>query len=432
MGSESKYCEKSGPLAFDLQSELDWVRRLGEDYKPYFLENAGFYAKELYGRLQISPVFEHVVTENITGSPELYIFNSNKSAHESYQEPITDCRLPLWVRDRAVREDLVITELEKQLKIASPNDVFIELSPTVFEVPSEERQKYLFGDHSFLRIHQLVVEDGQTKLLSRALRNYLDEKTQAKLFTILTGGVVSEKELLGTVGKLKPELSSINIERQEDLTLFQSITDMLYAQTPPEKRITPKDDECFATDQQINLYLNKTAPLLENIFRKLTKLALRNYDDPRLKSDITQELQRWEIFIDGLVKGKLHIDEIDHVVSQLLVSSTTGKSALINSFSDISTKERLADLQYILSQQYIPLASSCGAGSGFSSQGFAFINESFAPPRIGGKMTYDQLSSATDKLQCVTCPFCKELVDAVVGGGKITCPKCNASAQYSS
>jgi hypothetical protein len=36
-------------------------------------------------------------------------------------------------------------------------------------------------------------------------------------------------------------------------------------------------------------------------------------------------------------------------------------------------------------------------------------------------------SSASSKMDCVTCPFCSETVDAIVEGSKIECPKCHAS-----
>jgi hypothetical protein len=38
-------------------------------------------------------------------------------------------------------------------------------------------------------------------------------------------------------------------------------------------------------------------------------------------------------------------------------------------------------------------------------------------------------SLGEEKMDCVTCPFCKKTVDAILKGGKIICPECNASAE---
>ena len=37
----------------------------------------------------------------------------------------------------------------------------------------------------------------------------------------------------------------------------------------------------------------------------------------------------------------------------------------------------------------------------------------------------------TDSLNCVTCPFCNQLVDATIENGRIVCPQCKESAPYS-
>ncbi len=57
------------------------------------------------------------------------------------------------------------------------------------------------------------------------------------------------------------------------------------------------------------------------------------------------------------------------------------------------------------------------------------------PQGLGQRSIFGKASGITSQgeqsvLKCVQCPFCKNTVDAVISGGKITCPSCNASSPY--
>ena len=38
------------------------------------------------------------------------------------------------------------------------------------------------------------------------------------------------------------------------------------------------------------------------------------------------------------------------------------------------------------------------------------------------------VEGSTEKMKCVTCPFCNKTVDAIVTSTKIICPECGAKA----
>jgi hypothetical protein len=42
-------------------------------------------------------------------------------------------------------------------------------------------------------------------------------------------------------------------------------------------------------------------------------------------------------------------------------------------------------------------------------------------------VTDDMLTRTPDLMLCVTCPFCKEVVNAILTGTSISCPKCKVT-----
>lgn len=86
---------------------------------------------------------------------------------------------------------------------------------------------------------------------------------------------------------------------------------------------------------------------------------------------------------------------------------------------------READVQEML------LGSSCGGGGfeGIISGRFGVVNsylDSIANRALG--IQKKESNSSSEKMLCVTCPFCRQMVDADVTVDKISCPKCHKSA----
>lgn len=69
-----------------------------------------------------------------------------------------------------------------------------------------------------------------------------------------------------------------------------------------------------------------------------------------------------------------------------------------------------------------PMAGSCGSTGGVKSNGIASMSGS---NRLSSYLLNSSESSSD--MKCVTCPFCKEMVDAVVTATTITCPECKES-----
>lgn len=44
-------------------------------------------------------------------------------------------------------------------------------------------------------------------------------------------------------------------------------------------------------------------------------------------------------------------------------------------------------------------------------------------------ITDDMLAAEPDLMRCVTCPFCRQIVDAVLAPGTISCPECKLTVE---
>ena len=62
----------------------------------------------------------------------------------------------------------------------------------------------------------------------------------------------------------------------------------------------------------------------------------------------------------------------------------------------------------------------CGSSGGFNV-------DANSPFSVKDK---DNKNAGDKKILCCTCPFCKEQVEAEIGGGRITCPNCKKSASW--
>lgn len=378
--------EGKKPFAFDLAREYDLIQRHGDSYYDFFIAQSHYYAKESYGKVP-NVEYEHLIERDNEGNVKLRFKDPLATfAEESYAAPVFDSGLPVWYRKRAAADVRWTRAIQERLRDSLPGDTFIDLSPTEFEVSIEDRKKWGFGWHSFVRVHRLVVEDGQEKLVSRAVRNYLDFPEQQRLSEILSGGRLG----LGDVGKLKEAMGIGHINK--------FIQD-LWGQTSPERKINPPADQLVKSEQEINSDLRKLDFWLNRVF-----ILMKNGEGEDL---ILREFRGWENAVRALVNGK------DKNVLYLYSKSTQG-------------------MDFYMRQDYNPGANGCGFGSGFGEITIFGVKLGSNTGRVSTLMSYSNMTlNEGGKTLCCTCPYCGKQVEARISGGKISCPECSAQANWS-
>ena len=380
--------QKSAPFAFDLGREYQLTQEYGDNYKKYFVENAHYYAKESYGRVPVSE-YEHGIIERPDGNIELVLGPDNVSARESYMVPATDRAKPDWYTRRSAADVKWVEQMQKALKDATVGDTFIDLSPTEFNVSVEERKKWGYGHHSFIRLHRMVVESGKKKLISRAVRNYLDVPEQEVVYEQLTGEKVDISEMLGRVEKVNPGISQGYIK---------ALSDKLYKNTPTERKIVPPDEytKNVKNEQEMDSSLFKIDPWLEVVFE-----MMKNGEDP---SNILKKFRGWENAVRDYVKGESNFTEFDGMTAELIKAAMFRKDSIVTSYMD---------------RTYETSASGCGFGSGFSEL-----------ERNNEGMTHESMTKTTEgncpEIKCRKCTWKANEKEAdQISHGKLTkCPRC--------
>lgn len=72
-------------------------------------------------------------------------------------------------------------------------------------------------------------------------------------------------------------------------------------------------------------------------------------------------------------------------------------------------------------------ATLADAGDRARENGETYRND--CPEGVGASQSVSELGMGNGEMKCVTCPFCGRTVDAIVGGGMISCPKCRTSVE---
>lgn len=384
------------PFALNLRTEYNWIRRFGESYKPFFFAEAHYYAKEAIGKVP-RVIYEHDIIGDEFSAAVLYIKSLRKTARESYFEPVTDTALPQWFRNRARKDYDVVVELERRLETAKVGDVFIDCSPTEFDIPIEERNKFQYDWHSFVRLYQLKEEGGQKKLIARAIRHYLPREEQAILYAQLTGKRLPGKQLLGNVGKLVAQIPIQDIENDQDIASVQKLISRLDALTPPERRL-PSQPNNSASNEEMNRYLKTTNSLLEAVFHRLLSDVRPGETRKEFEAEVVELIHAWEQAIKARVDGNTSSEE------DYFLESTTHHEILSNFHSD---QPEYATLQHYRLKEYRPAGGDCGSGSGFGSSPEEALSLQ-VPTRISGKMDHGNLTSrfGENRYPDYHCPSC--------------------------
>lgn len=371
--------EKRVPFAFDLEIEYQHIREYGEGYRPFFLEQAHYFAKESYGKVPLVE-YEHRVKDGVL----VYEVSGKKiKARDSYRRQSVDTSLPDWYRARAFGDLRWVDNLERHLSQAGDGDLFFDLSPTSFQISLEERQRWGFGTHSFVRLHQVVGEGRLKKLVSRAPRNYLDLPEQARLFEAISGRHIEGQYLLGEVAK---------IDRGTEIGHVQKLVDDLYRQTPAERKIIPpQNDQIIADSQEMDAHLVRLDWWLNNIFDLMAGEASKNV--------IEKQFHGWENAVKDLVRRGTK-------------SKQLGQTQQYYPDEDWFLQAQIVD--YYTQQPYFLESNSCGRGSGFSRSEISRTE--------AGPMDYLGLTNKKDEWKKGDCRRC-EKKETMVGPCSI-CKDC--------
>ncbi len=382
--------EKSAPFAFDLGREYQLTQKFGNKYRSHFIENAHYYAKESYGRVPISE-YEHKIMENEDGSVYLALGPDNQSARDCYLVPAQDRSKPEWYRRRSMGDVRWVDAMQEAVGGAKEGDTFVDLSPTEFGVTVEERKAWGYGYHSFARIHKIVVENGQKKLISRAVRNYLDAPEQEMLFEKLAGERVAVDALLGVVAKVDSGTSQ---------SYIRSLSDELYENTPEERKIHPPKEylQNVKNEQEMDRELQKVDAWLAVVFEMMQK-----GESP---AKIVSHFRGWENAVRDYVEDKSTLSEFENItVDEMRVAIATG-SAIVTHF---------------VNREYAPGANGCGLGSGFGAE------------RNDGIMTYESMTNTEGNCPEIKCgnkekrcnwKASESEADEITAGRLTKCPKC--------
>lgn len=382
------------PFAFDLSSERRRILRDGLGVWSYFYDELSSYLSEAYGKVGVR-TYEHLILSDARGRERLW-FNSGRLelAKDSYAVVYEDQTLPLWYRSRGQRDLLWLERLEERLQSAAIGDRFVDLSPAPFEIPLQEREKSGFGEHSFLRVHEVILENGQKKLMSKAMRHHLALEEQQALFGVLTTRTVDQGELLGEVDRLDNSIGIGTIER---------IISKLYENTPNERKIVVTDgDKIAASEITMESILQRRS--IQNWIKGVFEM-MRN---PQIKEeDILTQFKGLEMAVKELLNGSnLNLEVFECAPAQLFLDYSFRETAAVRKITDVPYKPGLLNCP--------------GAGAGFSGMG-----------TISLPMTYEvmtamgNLSPAERKYFCISCGACGKKIMCVVEPGE-KCPKCNA------
>lgn len=402
--SETTTHSERKPYAFDLSHEYAKFQEFGEAYRPFFITEAGYYAKEAWGKVP-KVMYKHSIIETPDGK-RLWIDAMNCSARESYFAPAADESLPLWFRERAQKDGETIVSLEEWLQTARPGDICFDQSPTEFNVSIKEREKWGYGWHSFTRLHQLVEVDGRWELHSRAKRHYLNEQQQYMQRGMLaTEPVGRDVSLMGTVIPADPTVVSdiTNTSR------FDMLTDECYQSGPQEERIVPPPQELkMIENDKMDEYLALIAFQLEEVADLMITGDQEPTDD--LIAAIQTRFQGWEMFLKTI---------IDEDSSQSEESTRGADLAALRRFAAQQSLGIIDDAteQYVRSQQLFyqnksydreGATSGCGGGSGWGNKNNLADASPLASsnPLASGRMDYKTLTEESERHEDYECPKC--------------------------
>jgi hypothetical protein len=372
------------PLAFDLSDELKRIQQLldhgknPEEYWQFFNAQAKYYALESYAKLgAVTYTHDLVIDQNFLKQKKLklWIGPMGKGAYESYldgAEKVTDDPRMRWYKDRCFKEAYAIIDWEEKINKKGSDAIFVDISPAPFEVSPEELDGTMFGNHSFIRVHQVVLDkNGRPQLFSRAHRTELSPEGLEVVNKLLTNENVVCSDLLGRFSQLnKNWLNGIKNQdsicdiRDKDIAIL--VEQIIRRQEKIEannnknsqknlkngQNIESNNSSESVTKEEMEKYFATLEPVLKKTFNAMIKLINCHPEDKGFFKEIIEtEFRTWEMMLQDLISGTSTISE-------------STKSHTPRSKVEAELNAMYARIQ---AQPYTPGSNSCGAGSGFGS-----------------------------------------------------------------
>lgn len=398
------------PPGFDLGIEREKIQ-VGLDslkYKQRFFENAKSYAREHLAKITDTTFVPYIINKNndesITLTAEGYngpvaeLYNPNRRDWPSYRKNDVQFQRAL-VEYNSFRS----FEQSSELKNAQVGDLFIWNSPPPSNLLNnrdfQALKKLGYGFHSFTFVYEIKEDSlkGNKYIESKAIRQYLRSKDQARLLNLVGGSNLidnsdpTDLDLLSHIVKVtKPELRLKNINE---------IIDNIYKDTPEGERIIPHISSTNLSEEAVNTILTKLNNWLEGIYYLM-------YFDRGLRFNelIEKNFHGWEEALKDLLSGSNKnlnfeiIDPKDWAVRQMHLFV-------------LGSQDTTSDFYYYTKKDYKPEAGGCGLGSGFGEKE---EKSSSSNPRY--KTSYESADSEDKNTFTGECPVCGMfVVDLKVG-----------------
>jgi hypothetical protein len=343
-------------LAFDLRSEWQRAQELGGDYRRTFVDNAHFYAGETYiGHKAV--LFEY----DVDTDGRLKFPGSHIDALESFKNPLRDPNRPGWLKNRDAKDLAIVSKICADIKKGDTDGVWVASSPAISdnEISPSEKEKYGYGRHNFLLVHQLQRDSttGAQKLLCRALRNNMSSKSQRRFMSFLTGRNMSEDfELHGHVDKIARHNITTDFLVQNSIHIaYLHSMGQEVAKSAGEHYWSSTEQQDYEQDEEkIMQDISKFDWWLEDIYNDICRLGM-NPKQAHLTA-IENKFRGWEKAVQLISRGE-KFDDLSHSPEYLVdpISAQTHSLRLVD--------PRVWFIQNALT--WVGGVGTCGQGSGF-------------------------------------------------------------------
>ena len=228
------------------------------------------------------------------------------------------------------------------------------------------------------------------KLVSRAVRNYLDKDEQEVLFEKLTGEKVEIAGMLGRVEKVNPAISQAYIK---------SLSEKLYENTPTGRKIIPPQEsiEGIKSEEEMDCALSRIDVWLVAVYEMMESGV-----DPEI---VLQKFRGWENAVKDYIAGKDVFEKFQNLTIQDMRAAVYDANSFLSEYVD---------------REYEAGMNGCGLGSGLNML-----------KKTVGPMTYESMSGDYDSNNCpeIKCRKCawkanENEVREITKGKLSRCPKC--------
>lgn len=352
----NKITEK--PYAMDLRDELRHVRELlnyGIDPEmgwENFKTLSEYYASESYAKYPETHYRHELVYDANNQKLRLWIGSHNMLASDSYGLAIEKGG-PEWYQSRCLREFAGVSDWEGLLQQGVDQSVIVDVSPAPFEVSTSEVEGTSFGNHSFVRFHQIVdVDKGSPYVHSVAFRVRLPPAYLEKITQQLTDE--KERKWTDLLGKFFFSNQSIlgDIRDEKWASSVKSYFEKISTSVPLKDRLIDLDqDTSRATPQEMADYFQYLEPFLHEAYSKIVDAAV-SINDSYLYEAL-KLYQGWEKMLKAHINGEWKMQFARHNNQNQHRNEYDNPEFMLQHI-----------MRYYQTQTYQEPVNSCGGGSG--------------------------------------------------------------------